>query len=165
MQRRCPLLSCLGGLLAVVVLVSSGIAPRAAAAQAKPTVTTFYSTTQSAYKTWVAATLRVRPKNTTHFPCPTTTVAFYFEYANAVPKHTQIQILVYLHTGNGQDDKNEAQSSPLTLSYINGRAMRTVTDHYYPANPGFSGPYRAILLIDGHRTVRTDFTSPDICES
>jgi hypothetical protein len=138
-------------ILAITMVVLAGLAPSPVAAQAKPTATSFYSATTTAYKAWAASTSTARPAKTTSFGCQTTTVAFYFEYANAVPKHTKLQILVYLHTGNGPESV-EARTTPFTLTHKSGLAMNTVTE-----KSGFEGPYRAMLLVDGHAAQHADF--------
>lgn len=141
----------LGIILVIAMVVLAGLAPSPAAAQAKPTASSFYPATTTAYKAWAASTSTARPAKTTSFGCQTTTVAFYLEYANAVPKHTKLQILVYLHTGNGPASV-EARSALFTTSYKNGMVMKTVAE-----KSGFEGPYRAMLMVDGHAALHTDF--------
>ena len=153
-SRKLPIR--LGVLFAIAVLVLSGAVPSQASAKAQPTATIFYSATSSAFKAWTNTTSTARPKKSTSFPCLTKTVAFYLEYGNAVPKHTQFQILVYLHTGNGSDPKKaEAQSAPFVAGHTDGLVMNTVTEK--PKWGTFEGPYRAVLMIDGHATLHTDF--------
>ena len=153
MQRRGPQPIRIGLLLAIIVLTLCGPVQSLAAAKAQPSASIFYSSSTSAYKAWAATTSTARPKKTTEFGCNTTTVAFYLEYSHAVPKHTQFQILVYLHTGNGSDPKKaEVQSAPFVAGYTDGLLMKTVTD-----KPDFEGPYRAVLTINGHASVHTDF--------
>ncbi len=151
LRRSLPLQ--LGRVLAVAALTLCGLAAQPVAAKAKPSVSVFYTATGAAYKAWEATTSTARPKKTASFGCHTTSVSFYFEYKNAVPGHTQFQILVYLHTGNGQDPtKPETKSGRVTASHVNGMVMGPVGD-----NPDYEGPYRAVVMLDGHAAAHTDF--------
>jgi hypothetical protein len=143
----------LGVLFAIAVLAFGGVVPSQASAKAKPSATIFYSATSSAFKAWTNTTSTARPKKSASFGCFTKTVAFYLEYGNAVPKHTQFQILVYTNMGNAKaNQKPEASSTKFTAGHTEGLVMNTVTD-----KPDFEGAYRAVLMIDGHATLHTDF--------
>ena len=67
----------------------------------------------------------------------------------------QVQILVYLHTGNAQDSaKAEAKSALFAASHVDGMVMVRVAD-----KPDYEGPYRAVVTVGGHAATHTDFTA------
>jgi len=159
MQPRMTLLTHFGAALVLALMPACGLAPRSAAASmpaaaAKPKVIIFYPTTDAAYKAWNASTSTTRPKKTTRFACNTNTVGLYFEYANAVPKHTQFQILVYYYTGQYKLNLKtpETRSRAGTANYRSGLAMLEATD-----KRSFEGPYRAYVMIDGHPAAYADY--------